>query len=322
MQITEEKIRRICVGRPDPSNMRSFLLGLRDYGHIAGLDLPHRQVPYLAQLLHESAEFRYDREVWGPTPAQERYDTRTDLGNTAARDGDGFLFRGRTPIQITGRHNTVEFRDWCRENIDPSCPDFERHPDLMNTDPWEGLGPIWYWATRRLNRWADQGDQETVTRRINGGLNGYRDRLRYYSRASLVFLGYGPEDVKKFQAEHPETGEPDGIAGPKTRAAYHTALTRLTPSEARPTVHRAPVAETQPVVPKPLDKPLQRSGGLWERLTTLLGIGGAGVAGTILQDPWIALGFLVLSACVVGVGLWQWRNILQMVREIRQELTP
>ncbi len=52
----------------------------------------------------------------------------------------------------------------------------------MNTDPWEGLGPLSYWSTRKLNRYADQGDVENITVKINGGLNGYDDRLALLAR--------------------------------------------------------------------------------------------------------------------------------------------
>nr|WP_234835981.1 hypothetical protein [Sinorhizobium meliloti] len=75
--------------------------------------------------MHESGDFRYDREIWGPTPAQQRYDARTDLGNTPERDGDGYLYRGRTGMQLTGKDNYRQFRNWCRATgLD--CPDFAR----------------------------------------------------------------------------------------------------------------------------------------------------------------------------------------------------
>lgn len=207
--------------RAPNDNMRSMVAGLEARGEEAGLDRPHRLAQYLAQLCHEGAGFHYDREVWGPTPAQERYDTRTDLGNTAARDGDGYRYRGRGPIQITGKSNYRQFTAWAR-SFDPAAPDFVADPDAVNTDPWEGLGPIWYWVSRDLNRFADQGDVEMVTRRINGGLNGYADRLRYYDRACLVLLGYEPDAVRRFQDDAGLAV--DGISGPKTRAAMHAAL--------------------------------------------------------------------------------------------------
>jgi Predicted chitinase len=62
-----------------------------------------RVAAFIAQIGHESGQLRYVREIWGPTPAQIRYEGRTDLGNTLT--GDGFKYRGRGLIQITGRTN-------------------------------------------------------------------------------------------------------------------------------------------------------------------------------------------------------------------------
>lgn len=74
------------------ANANSVLSGLAKHGATFGLDQPHRLAQFIAQIMHESGAFRYDREVWGPTEAQKRYDTRTDLGNTAALDGDDELY--------------------------------------------------------------------------------------------------------------------------------------------------------------------------------------------------------------------------------------
>lgn len=217
-----ETLARIA-GRAANDNMRSVLAGLDACGAEAGLDRPHRLAQYLAQLGHESQGFLYDREVWGPTRAQAGYEGRADLGNTAP--GDGSRYRGRTGIQITGRANAKAFRDWCRAaGLNP--PDFEASPEKMNTDPWEGLGPIWYWMTRDLNRYADIGDIENVTRVINGGKNGLSDRIDRYARAALVLLGFGPTDVRGFQAAHGGLVV-DGDAGPRTRAALHVDLMQI-----------------------------------------------------------------------------------------------
>lgn len=230
-----------AIGNRAPNdNMRSIIAGLDVRGAEVGLDLPHRQAQYLAQLAHETMGFHYDRELWGPTAAQRRYDTRTDLGNTAARDGDGKLYRGRGPIQITGRSNYRQFTAWAH-SFDPAAPDFVANPDAVNTDPWEGLGPIWYWQSRDLNRYADEGDIEMVTRRINGGLNGYADRLHRYDRAALVLLDYEPEAVRRFQDDAGLVV--DGISGPKTRAAMHSALCDIPAPEAQ----SEPVAPAEPV---------------------------------------------------------------------------
>ncbi|WP_121063355.1 glycoside hydrolase family 19 protein [Chachezhania antarctica] len=210
------------------SNMRSAIAGIEAGNKVAEICRPHILAQYIAQLGHESAGFRYDREVWGPTRAQLGYEGRADLGNV--RPGDGSRFRGRTAIQITGRANTAAFRDWCRAEISAACPDFEADPDLMLTDPWEGLGPVWYWATRDLDRYAETGDIEMITRRINGGLNGYADRLAWYARAALVLLGFAPDDVRGFQRS---VGlRVDGISGENTRGALHAGLVELDRIEA------------------------------------------------------------------------------------------
>lgn len=213
------------AGRPVNPNMVSVIRGL--VALPSGLERPQRLARYLGQTGHESMGWTYDREIWGNTPAQLRYDTRTDLGNTAAKDGDGYLYRGRTGIQITGKANVTAFRDWCRARFE-GCPDFVASPDLMNSDPWEGLGPIWYWSTHRylgraLNDLCDAGDDTALTRAINGGVNGLDDRISRTVAAGLLLAGAAT--VKAFQYAHQLA--PDGVAGPITRGVLHKVLTAL-----------------------------------------------------------------------------------------------
>lgn len=225
MQITAD-ILSVIAGRAVDVNMVSTIAGLRRAGVGSGLNRPHRLAQFLAQIAHESGGWKFDEEIWGPTAAQKRYDTRTDLGNTAAKDGDGYLYRGRGPIQITGKYNYQKFTQWARA-MDPKAPDFVANPDAVLTDPWEGLVAIWYWDRHSLNSYADNGDLLTITKRINGGTNGLADRQRYYTRAALVLLGYGPGEVKRFQTN---VGlKADGTAGPATREALHKVLTAQKP---------------------------------------------------------------------------------------------
>ena len=210
-----------CFRRPNEENMQSFTRSMKKFGPGFGLLQPQRFVQIAAQVMLESGEFRYDREIWDGKGAQARYDTRTDLGNTPERDGDGYLYRGRGPIMITGKSNYSQFTLWVRARY-PDAPDFVANPDLVNTDPYEGLVAIWFWTTRNLNRHADKGDTKRITRRINGGYNHLAERIEYVTRLSLVTLGFDTKDVRGFQ-NSAGLGV-DGIAGPNTKAGLHKAL--------------------------------------------------------------------------------------------------
>ncbi|KQY71362.1 chitinase [Ensifer sp. Root142] len=317
--ITAQQIRMAAKGPVNSSNLNSVMVALDRYGDLFGLDKPHRLAQYLAQLMHEGGDFRFDREIWGPTPAQERYDIRVDLGNTPERDGDGFKYRGRTAMQLTGKNNYRQFRNWCRKaGLD--CPDFVEDPDAVNTDPWEGLVPIFYWDTRDLNKWADQGDIETITKRINGGKNGFADRIDRLGRLSLVVLGYRADNVLQFQADH--RLDVDGDVGPKTRSALHKALVALVPGEAaKPEVKSAPVTEDKPTVPASVEKEVKKKTSLWGWL-----FGGASAAGTTVSAlagaEWttvLAIG--VVGIVAIGVGLVLRHQIIAAVRDIRTALT-
>lgn len=246
MQITAQTL-ALIAGTNANANMASTVAGLARAGIGAGLEKPHRLAVFLGQLSHESMGWHYDREIWGPSAAQKRYDTRTDLGNTAAVDGDGYLYRGRGPIQITGRSNYMQFSAWARK-MDRDAPDFVATPDAVNTDPWEGLVAIWYWDTRNLNQFADRGDFETVTRRINGGLNGLDDRRKRYARSALTLMGRKADDVRGYQMAVGLT--PDSIAGPVTLASMHKALLSMPPVQfgvAVSDAHPKPTAAPNPI---------------------------------------------------------------------------
>lgn len=173
---------------------------------------------FLAQVLHESGGLRWTREIWGPTPAQARYEGRRDLGNT--QPGDGKRFMGRDLIQVTGRANYRALTAWLRARW-PGAPDFEATPDALLWPEHLGRGAVWFFLTRPdLLRYAREGNIEMVTRRVNGGLNGYDERLRWYDRAALALTGVA--SIRQFQAQAGLVE--DGISGPKTRAALHQRL--------------------------------------------------------------------------------------------------
>ncbi len=150
-----------------------------------GINTPARLAAFLAQIGHESGAFRYTSEVWGPTPAQLRYEGRSDLGNV--RPGDGPTYRGHGLIQVTGRANHAAARDRMRARlVGAPVPDFEASPELLMDAKWAALSAADYWDSRKLNRLADTGDFEAITRAINGGLNGHADRVARLARATAA----------------------------------------------------------------------------------------------------------------------------------------
>lgn len=138
-----------------------------------------REAAFLAQIAHESGEFRYFREIWGPTKTQRGYEGRADLGNT--HPGDGERFKGRGPIQITGRANYKKYGDLL------GLPLVE-HPEKVESPEVAFRVAGAFWKTHDLNDLADQQSFKPITKRINGGYNGLEDRVKYYTRAKKALM--------------------------------------------------------------------------------------------------------------------------------------
>lgn len=153
----------------------------------AGIRSKHEVAGFLAQIGHESGSFQHVREIWGPTPAQRRYEGRVDLGNIVA--GDGSRYRGRGLIQITGRANYARLAKRLRKM---AAPDFEAFPETLESPKWAALSAADYWLDRKLSQYflPDGGVKfKALTRAINGGLNGLDDRLMRYERAIAALGG-------------------------------------------------------------------------------------------------------------------------------------
>ena len=160
-----------------------------------------RAAMFAAQLGHESVGLKYMREI--ATGAE--YEGRADLGNT--RPGDGVRYAGRGPIQLTGRSNYRAFTRWAQANGHTTL-DFEAQPELLEEPQWGFLAAAYYWTAARpqINRLADAGDLEGVTRAINGGLNGLTDRRARYQKALTYGTRLLPGEVtvmKQKQLDYP-----------------------------------------------------------------------------------------------------------------------
>ena len=148
------------------SQSRAEELGLaanvhfRNYGI---LDNPLRLIHFLAQLAHESGNFKYMEEI----ASGAAHEGRKDLGNT--QTGDGKRYKGRGPIQLTGRANYRKYGQ-------SLGIDFENNPEIVAIPSVGLLVACKFWSDNDLNVVADRDDVTTITRRINGGLNGFEDR--------------------------------------------------------------------------------------------------------------------------------------------------
>lgn len=104
------------------------------------------------------------------------------MGNGSPDTLDGYNFRGRGMIQLTGRSMYERFSGHVYGNTNV----LTMRPDDVATPILAVRSSLWYWNTNGLNELADQGAFELITRRINGGLNGLKDRLYYWEIAKRV----------------------------------------------------------------------------------------------------------------------------------------
>lgn len=181
--LTREQLKEIMPALPAAKSETLFPFLTAAITEFA-VEAPARMAAFLAQLAHESAQFRFMEEIWGPTPAQRRYEPpgklAAELGNT--EPGDGERFKGRGPIQITGRANYRRFGDLLRLDL-LSDPAHAALPDVAFRIA--GL----FWAKKGLNELADEATDDAfreITRRINGGFNGLADRQQFYGVARRV----------------------------------------------------------------------------------------------------------------------------------------
>lgn len=167
------------------------------------LDTPLRLSHFLAQCGHESGGFKFVQEnlnygakgllttfkKYFPTQTlAEQYQRNPEkiasrvyggrMGNGGEETKDGFKFRGRGYIQLTGKANYAEFDKVVTENI-------LDNPDLVATK-YPLLSAAWFWDKNSLNSLADKGDTDgvvtSITKRINGGTNGLPDRIKHFKK--------------------------------------------------------------------------------------------------------------------------------------------
>src|SRR6185503_2855142 len=181
--LTSEQLQSI-MPRLSAARNSELLPFLRSAMAEFAIEAPARAAAFLAQLAHESGQFRYMEEIWGPTDAQRRYEPVTTLSQRLGNveRGDGRRFKGRGPIQLTGRANYQRFGAVLGL-------DLVAEPERAATPPVAFRIAGLFWQRNGLNELADQATADAfkqITRRINGGVNGLAERERFYAQARRV----------------------------------------------------------------------------------------------------------------------------------------
>lgn len=202
--ITEEQLKQLLPKNPYISYWHKALDQLLpDYE----INTPQRVAAFVAQCAHESGGFMvltenlnyrwqslrkvFPRYFPDDAIAQD-YASRPNkqeaianrvyasrMGNGDEASGDGWRFRGRGLIQLTGRHNYT----WFAASLEISP---EEASEYLTTFEGAAQSACWFWETNKLNQWADKGDILTLTKRINGGTIGLDDRIKHYEHALHV----------------------------------------------------------------------------------------------------------------------------------------
>lgn len=207
MPITEAQLLRILPNARPVAGV--FVPALNQAMSRYRIDSPVRAAAFIAQVGHESGHLRrlvenlnYSAQgMAGTWPSRYRnadgkpnalalrlarkpesiannaYADRN--GNGPEHTGDGWRYRGRSLIQITGRAN------YRAAGAGLGLP-LEQQPELLEQPAHAAMAAAWWWAEHGLNELADAGRFEQITRRINGGLNGQPDRLELWATATEV----------------------------------------------------------------------------------------------------------------------------------------
>lgn len=203
MVVTRELLTALGVS---PANANRYQDTLNAAMALHAIDTPLRIAHFLAQVVHESSclgrvvenmsysaerllqvfprHFASLAEAQAYAGQPERIGSRVyggRMGNGDEASGDGYRYRGRGLIQLTGKDNYRAFSRW-------SGVDVLAHPDLV-ADQYAVQSAVYFWDANALNALADLDDIVNLTRRINGGLNGLDDRFRLLERAKAVLAG-------------------------------------------------------------------------------------------------------------------------------------
>lgn len=170
--MTIEDLKRIAP-YASAKNISIYTPLLNKYMAQYGINTQARKAAFLATILHESGSLTYTEEI----ASGLAYEGRKDLGNIEA--GDGEKYKGRGLIQLTGRYNYSAASS-------ATGIDFIKNPELLSEPDNATRVSCWWWQSKGLNELADKGDFRRITKIVNGGYNGWTDRLNFYNKAKEV----------------------------------------------------------------------------------------------------------------------------------------
>lgn len=170
------------------------------------IDTHVRVACFLSQCAHESGDFKFTKEnlnyrweslrrvfpKYFPNDALAKQYARQPekianrvyanrMGNGPESSGDGWRYRGRGVIQLTGRNNYQAFAN-------DNGMALSEVSDYLETFEGAAKSAFWYWDKNKLNRFADDVDLEGLTKAINGGYNGLQDRIDKYNDIIEILL--------------------------------------------------------------------------------------------------------------------------------------
>lgn len=188
----------------DDATLQGFVDPLNHACKAFNINTPLRVAGFLAQVGHESGGLTRMREnlnysadrlrkvfpKYFPTDqlalAYERQPQKIGarvyanrLGNGPEGSGEGFLYRGRGLIQLTGKATYQEFADAIRQPL-------ANIPAYLETQDGAAVSAGWFWSTRNINTPADRGDIVGMTKLVNGGTNGLDERTALYNKARAL----------------------------------------------------------------------------------------------------------------------------------------
>ena len=180
MKITREQLYKI-IG--DYNRVDRYLHYINKYLDVFEINTPLRASHFIAQCCHETAGFKFMKEQ-GKISYFSKYDKGSlakMLGNT--KKGDGWKYRGRGFLMLTGRANYQSYQnsEYCKGDI-------MSNPELLEGQNGSVKSGMWWWFVHGLNELADKDDIVKITKKVNGGLNGIDDRKNWFGICKKVLL--------------------------------------------------------------------------------------------------------------------------------------